>query len=354
MARATKAARDEVDEQVPTDEATEAQDPGGDGKPSTFAEEMRSTIREAAVEVLKPVARKATTSAAKYAVTRGPDMVKDKVGDIGGAAGLKDTLGKGGDLVSGLTDKIAKKGGGKADGTGRGRRLPVQEFVDVAVPIDVAYDQFTQFEDFPQFMHRVEKVEQRDDTTLVWHENIWGIRRQWEAEITEQEPCERIAWRSTGGTQNAGVVTFHELSDRLTRVYVNLDFQPKGILEKSASGMRHSRRALRSDLMRFKAFLEMRDEATGEWRGRIEEGEVVDEPEAREDEGIEEEEEEREERPRRRGKGRFARDEEPEAEEDEDFEEEEDEEEEEPAPERKPARRRTATKAKPAKAKARR
>ena len=88
----------------------------------------------------------------------------------------------------------------------------------MAVDIQTAYDQFTQFEDFPQFMHRVEKVEQQDDTTLMWHENIWGRRRKWKAEITDQTPNERIAWRSEEGTENVGVITFHDMGDRLTRI----------------------------------------------------------------------------------------------------------------------------------------
>jgi uncharacterized membrane protein len=152
----------------------------------------------------------------------------------------------------------------------------VQVYVDVAADLETTYDQFTQFEEWPNFMHRVEKIEQRDDTTLMWHENIWGVRRSWEAEITEQTPCERIAWRSQNGPQSVGVATFHRLSDQLTRVYVTMDFQPQGLFEKTASGLRISRRALKSDLMRFKAFVEMRDEATGAWRGRIEDGEVAD------------------------------------------------------------------------------
>jgi uncharacterized membrane protein len=190
-----------------------------------------------------------------------------------------------------MAGKVGEKvgiGGGdggqkKPTGHGRGRRLPVQESVDVAADIETVYDQFTQFEDWPNFMHRVEKVEQRDDTTVMFHENIWGVRRSWEAEIVEQMPCERIVWRSKGQPQVVGVATFHKLADNLTRVQVNMDFQPKGLFEKAASGFRMSRRALRSDLMRFKAFVEMRDEATGSWRGRIEEGEVVESPEDRQD-----------------------------------------------------------------------
>jgi uncharacterized membrane protein len=277
------------------------------GGGQTLVSELRGTVREAALEVLKPLAREATTAAAKAAATKGPGLVKDrvmpKVEEAGGAGALaKGALSKGGDVAGGITEKFGRNKKGKApSGTGRGRRLPVQEYIDVAVDLQTAYDQWTQFEEFPRFMHRVEKVEQVDDATLMWHENIWGVRRSWEAEITDQQPCERLAWRSTSGPKQVGVVTFHRLSDRLTRIQVNLDFQPQGLFEKAASGMRVTRRALRSDLMRFKAYVEMEDEATGAWRGRIEEGEVVDrpgaedeepEPEAREDEDEEEYEEE--------------------------------------------------------------
>jgi uncharacterized membrane protein len=282
----------------------------------TVRDELRSIVREAALEVLGPVTRKATTAAAKYAVTKGPQLAKDtvaprikdtvapkvkdtlgpKIEEAGGAgplakSALSSVTGAGGGLLS----KIGIGGGGaeETSGTGKGRRLPVQESVDVAVPLETAYNQFTQFEDFPKFMHRVEKLEQRDDTHLVWHEKIWGVHREWEAEVTDQRPNERIAWKSLSGTQTSGVVTFHRLSDRLTRIEVNLDFQPKGLLEKTASGFRMSRRALKSDLMRFKAFVEMREEETGAWRGRVEEGELVEE--ARAEEGEEPEAEEHEE-----------------------------------------------------------
>ena len=293
----------------------------------TITSELKDTVREAAIEVLRPVMRNATKSAAKYAVTHGPGLVKDKVApkleEAGGAGALaKGITSKGGGIAetvgsvaSGISGKLGgggkKKEGESPSGTGRGRRLPVQEFVDVGVDIQTAYDQFTQFEDWPKFMHRVERIEQRDETTLMWHENIWGVRRSWEAEITDQSPCERIAWRSKGGTQTIGVVTFHRLSDNLTRIMITMDFQPKGLFEKTASGTRISRRALKSDLMRFKAFIELQDEATGEWRGQIEDGEVVDEEDARDD-GDERDE-----------------DQEPEASEEEEY---EDEEEEEPEP----------------------
>jgi uncharacterized membrane protein len=324
----------------------------------TITSELKETFREAAIEILKPVMRKATTEAAKYAVKHGPELVKDKVApkiqEAGGAGALaKGVASKGGGVagaVGGIASSIGDKlpgGGGKKEGdspsgTGRGRRLPVQEFIDVGVDLETVYDQFTQFEDWPNFMHRVERIEQRDDATLMWHENIWGVRRSWEAEITEQEPCERIAWRSTSGPQTIGVVTFHKLSDNLTRIAITVDFQPKGLFEKSSSGTRITRRALKSDLMRFKAFIELRDEATGGWRGRIEDGEVVDEQEdfeetrdegeedeprasEEEDEDFEEEEPEASEEEEPEG----SEEEEPEASEDEDFEDEEEEQEEE-------------------------
>jgi uncharacterized membrane protein len=281
----------------------------------TVREELRSIVREAALEVLGPVTRKATTAAAKYAVTKGPQLAKDtvaprimdtvapkvkdtlgpKIEEAGGPGQLaKNALSSVSGTGGGLLSKIGIGGGGaeETSGTGKGRRLPVQESVDVAVPLETAYNQFTQFEDFPKFMHRVDKLEQRDETHLVWHENIWGVRREWEAEITDQRPNERIAWKSLSGTQTTGVVTFHRLSDRLTRIEVNLDFQPQGLLEKTASGFRMSRRALKSDLMRFKAFVEMREEETGAWRGRVEEGELVEEPRAEEGEEPEAEEHE--------------------------------------------------------------
>src|SRR4051794_16300472 len=257
----------------------------------TVTSEMKKVAREAAIVVLTPVVKKVATSAAKNLATKGPELYQqylepkiEEAGGIGelakkatGEGGLKGAaIGKAAESVVGKVTGGKGGSGGKADGTGRGRRLPIQESIDVGVPIDVAYNEWTQFEQFPEFMHRVEQIEQIDDTHLVWHENIWGRRRKWKAEITDQTPNERIAWRSEDGTENVGVITFHDLGDRLTRILVNLDFQPKGLMEKTASGFRMSRRALRSDLMRFKAHIEMQDEEEGAWRGTVEDGEVTD------------------------------------------------------------------------------
>jgi uncharacterized membrane protein len=344
--------------------AKEAESSAG-GTDGTLTSELRSVVREAAIEVLSPVARKATTAAAKYAVTRGPKLVKDsvvpRVDQAGGPLELAKKAGGGvGGLVSssgvgGLVSKLGGDRGGAPSGTGRGRRLPIQESIDVAVPLETAYNQFTQFEEFPEFMHRAERVEQKDDTHLVWHENIWGVRRQWESEITEQRPNERVAWEATSGSpQQKGVVTFHSLSDRLTRVEITLDQQPKGLFEKASSGLRMTRRALKSDLMRFKAFIETREEETGAWRGEVEEGEVVEGDERPEREGgetrraqrrrrveREPEPEETEEEPETEEEEPEAEAEEPEEEEPE-AEAEEPEVEEEEEPRRKPERRRRA------------
>jgi uncharacterized membrane protein len=361
----------EADAKEALQEGPEAAPAGGapqelESTERTVRDELRSIVREAAIEVLGPVTRKATTAAAKYAVTKGPELATKTV-----APKIKDTLapkveeaGGPGELAKGALSKVSGAGGGLLSkvgigrdgaegppGTGKGRRLPVQESVDVAVPLEAAYNQWTQFEDFPKFMHRVEKVEQRDDAHLVWHENIWGVRREWEAEITDQRPNERIAWKSLSGTQTSGVVTFHALSDRLTRIEVNLDFQPHGLLEKTASGFRMSRRALKSDLMRFKAFIEMDEEETGAWRGRVEEGEVASEAGAEEEaeapvaaEPVETEEESEEEEPV--AEEEEEEEEEPEAEEEEEPQAEEEEEpeaeeEEEPEAEEEPDEKRT-------------
>ena len=273
--------------------------------------EIKAAIAEAAAESLAPAARKATTSALGYATTKAPELVQGvvkgtvapKLKDAGGAKALAGAMigkfpgafTKGAGLLSkvpgvdGLGSMLGKGGdhGGEQEGVGRGRRLPMQGSIDLSVPVEVAYNQWTQFEEFPKFMHRVERIEQKDDTHLVWHEKIWGVRRQWEAEIVEQRPNERIMWRSTNGPRNVGVVNFHQLHDpRLSRVHVNLDFEPNGIIEKTGRGWRAAIRAFDTDLQRFKAFVEMKDAATGEWRGRVKDGEV--QPEEGEEQPVEE------------------------------------------------------------------
>jgi len=164
--------------------------------------------------------------------------------------------------------------GQAAPGHGRGRRMPIQQSVDVAVPLEVAYDQWTHFEDWPEFMHRFENVEQVDDAKVAFSTKIWGIKKRFEAQIVEQHPDERIEWDVKEGVAHSGVATFHKLAPRLTRVEVSIDVEPDSLLEKAGRGMRFTKRAVRADLHRFKAFVEMNDEAEGGWRGTIEDGDV--------------------------------------------------------------------------------
>ena len=170
-------------------------------------------------------------------------------------------------------------GGGKGgvQGVGKGRRMPVQQSVDVAVPIETAYNQWTQFEDWSTFMHRVTNVSQEDDCTVSFSTKIWTRKREFTAKIETQRPDERIKWRVSQGITHTGVVTFHELAPRLTRIELSLDVDPGSLIEKAARGMRHVKRAARADLHRFKAFIEMAEQETGAWRGVIEDGDLVEE-----------------------------------------------------------------------------
>jgi Polyketide cyclase / dehydrase and lipid transport len=162
--------------------------------------------------------------------------------------------------MSGLAAKALGGGGGsgkKGGGREKTRRLPIQRWTDVAAPISTVYNKWTEFEEFPKFMHRVLNVKQEEDDKIQWQEKIWFSTRQWEGEITERRKNERIAWKTTSGTSHEGVITFHKLDDKLTRVMVDLDFHPSGMIEKMASGMRFVKRAVEADLARFKAYVEL-------------------------------------------------------------------------------------------------
>jgi cobalamin biosynthesis protein CobT len=133
------------------------------------------------------------------------------------------------------------------------------------------------FEEWPEFMHRVTRVTMDDDCTVSFATKIWGKTKEFEAQIETQRPDERIKWRVSQGITHTGVVTFHELAPRLTRIELNVDVVPGSLLEKAARGMRHIKRAMRADLHRFKAFIEMQELETGAWRGVIEDGKLVEE-----------------------------------------------------------------------------
>ena len=143
------------------------------------------------------------------------------------------------------------------------------ESIEVNVPLRTAYNQFTQFEDFPQFMKSVKEIRQLDDKHLHWKANIAGEDKEWDSEITEQIPDKRIAWRSIGGVQHAGVVTFHKISDNVTRVTLQMDYQPDGPLEAIGDALGAVRMETRTNLQNFKEMLEKRGSETGAWRGKI-------------------------------------------------------------------------------------
>lgn len=146
----------------------------------------------------------------------------------------------------------------------------VTESVDVHVPVRTAYNQWTQFETFPEFMGGVESITQTDATHSHWIAKVAGVRREFDTEITEQHPNERVAWKSVGGdTKHAGVVTFHRLGDTDTRVTIQMDWQPQGLVEKAGSAIGMDDRQVKADAKRFKEFIESRGAETGAWRGNV-------------------------------------------------------------------------------------
>jgi uncharacterized membrane protein len=145
----------------------------------------------------------------------------------------------------------------------------IEQSIEVQAPLRAVYDQWTQFEEFPEFMEGVAEVRQLDDTHLHWVAEIGGSRHEWDAEITEQKPDERVAWKNTDGKDNAGVVTFHRLSDQATKVMVQLDFVPEGVKEKLGNALGVPERRVKDDLERFKELIESRGQASGSWRGEV-------------------------------------------------------------------------------------
>jgi uncharacterized membrane protein len=236
-----------------------------------------------AAEKLGGLVRGKASDAASNAGDKAKEKAKEAVGEMTPDKGLLS----GGGLLSGIfggggdSDDEGEDGAGKgsaAPGFGSGRRMPIQQSVDVAVPVRQAYDAWTRFEDWPDFMHRLESVQQVDDATVAFQAKIWGVKKRFEADILEQRPDQRIEWDVTEGFAHTGVVTFHELSDRLTRIEVTLDIEPDSLVEKASRGMRFVKRAVRGDLHRFKAYIELEQEPDKGWRGTIEDGRVKRRP----------------------------------------------------------------------------
>jgi uncharacterized membrane protein len=310
------------DEKNEVEEQVEKVSPngGGDGK-SALSRLMNK-------DTLIPVAAAAATAAAAGLVAKkGPDVkskiagqAKDGAEELGGKAaeGAKEQITGGGgvgSMLGGAAKLIPGIGGGGGGGKKKTRRLPIQRWTDIAVSRDVVYEKWTQFEDFPKFMHRVLSVQQKDDDTVIWEEKIWFSKRKWQGKITDKRKNDRIAWTTESGTAHTGIVTFHELDKNLTRVLVTVDFQPSGMLEKMASGLRFVKRAVQSDLARFKAYVELGEAEGVEYESvpseddqadqKDDQGDEQDEQRAEQDDGSgdddsEDREAEREEREARR------------------------------------------------------
>jgi len=144
----------------------------------------------------------------------------------------------------------------------------IETSIEVNVPVRTAYNQWTQFEEFPRFMEGVKEVKQLDDTRLRWKAEIAGKEKEWTAEITEQTPDQRIAWTSRGGAPNGGVVTFHRLSDAKSKIMLQLEYDPQGFVENAADVLGVVSLRVKGDLERFKEFIEKRGRETGAWRGQ--------------------------------------------------------------------------------------
>jgi uncharacterized membrane protein len=145
----------------------------------------------------------------------------------------------------------------------------IEQSIEVDVPIEKAYNQWTQFEEFPQFMDGIDRIDQLDDRHLHWVASFGGETHEWDAEIVEQAPEERVAWRNTDGKDNAGAVTFHKIDGDTTRVMVQMDWAPEGIKEKVGAALGADDRRVKGDLERFKEFIEGRGSESGSWRGEV-------------------------------------------------------------------------------------
>ena len=247
-------------------------------------------------------------AAKEYAKARGSDVVK-KVGDrlTGVTDNLQDKADGGGftgtaaaaavknvaqgdnplkaavkGVGSGVTEKVKGlfSGGG---GGGKQKVINIIEDIHIGVPVDVAYNQWTQFQEFSSFMKGVESVDQTDEVETNWKVKVFKSRRSWTAKVTEQIPDRRIAWTTEGakGTTK-GVVTFHPLADDLTQVLLVIEYYPKGLFEKTGNIWRAGGRRARLDLKHFRRFVMMSGEETGSWRGEIRDGEVVRGPDEEE------------------------------------------------------------------------
>jgi len=251
-----------------TEEVKDKVSPNGDGG-------SRLSGLASKDKLMPALATAAAAAAAGLAATKGPDLLKklggeadEEAEELGGKAaeGATKQLGSGGGVMGKAASKLTGRGGGQKGG--KTRRLPIQRWTDVAVPVNKAFEAWTNFEEFPKFMHRVLEVKEEEENKLHWREKIWFSTREWDGEITDQRKNDRIAWKTVSGTQHSGVISFHKLDANLTRVLVTIDFLPSGIIEKMASGMRFVKRAVEGDLARFKAYVELGDAEGLEYKSK--------------------------------------------------------------------------------------
>jgi hypothetical protein len=283
-AKTAKGATDAPGEVADQVKGSDEQSDGGSdrkgGESQTMREELGSIVRETAVEVLGPVLRSATKSAAKYAIRKAPEMaigralpklreLQSSVQEAGGpGAFARETLGSGseGDEGGGALSRLKQLGRGDEDSEKASERVPEQESVDVAAPLETVYEQFTQLDDFAELLSG--------------------------GDIVDEQENERIVWTNEGEGATA-VVTFHRLDDRLTRVMISYDHEAQNFAAKALSALHTRRRGLRSDLARFKALVEMNELEREDGDGAASDGDQ-DEPQGSQEESEDEEYEDEE------------------------------------------------------------
>ncbi|MGW7490682.1 SRPBCC family protein [Streptomyces sp. NPDC054786] len=267
---------------------------------STFSKIKDEVTRSPAADQLKEELQHYLQARAEHAVTSLGHKLGESVGKLAepgqGAGGLVSSLAKGGKALgegkspqqaaltagaSHLKDTVKDKvkglfGKGRKGGGGKSKSVTIVEDIDVGVPVRDAYDQWTQFQEFSTFAKGVVSVEKSDDTSSNWKVKVAKSTRSWRANVTEQVPDERISWTTEGAKGTVkGVVTFHRITDNLTRVLLVLEYFPKGLFEKTGNIWRAQGRRARLDLKLYRKFIMLRGEATDGWRGEIQDGEVV-------------------------------------------------------------------------------
>jgi len=169
----------------------------------------------------------------------------------------------------------------------------IEKTIEVDCPVRTVYNQWTQFEDFPKFMAGVKEVRQLDDTHLHWRAEVWGKDKEWDSEITEQEPDERISWRSIGGATTAGTVRFEPLDENRTLVRLVMSYEPEGVIENTGTAIGALSSQVETSVHDFKQFIEARGSETGAWRGEVSDGEPRSSSQSRPTESDEQDEDER-------------------------------------------------------------